>query len=70
MSKGDVIEIINYPEQKKITVNGTENGFKYLDIDSTFFNLEIGKNIIGYIAEENTINLEVIMYYTPRYLGV
>ena len=70
MSKGDVIEIINYPEQKKITVNGTENGFKYLDIDSTFFNLEIGKNIIGYIAEENTINLEVIMYYTPRYLEV
>ena len=70
MEKGDMIEVINYPELKKITVNHSVNGFKCLDIDSTFFNLDVGKNLIGYLADENTINLDVIMYYTPRYLGV
>lgn len=70
MQKGDIIEVINYPELKKITINGIENGFRYLHIDSTFFNLLVGKNLIGYIAQENTINLDVVVYYTPRFLGV
>lgn len=70
MAKGEVIEVINYPEKKKITLNQMDNGFKYLDVESAFFHLKVGKNIIGYIAEENTVNLEVILYYTPRYLGV
>ena len=70
MEKGDILEIINYPELKKVTLNGTENAFKYLDIESNFFNLKIGHNKIGYIAEENTINLDVILWYSPRYLGV
>ena len=70
MEKGDTIEVINYPELKKIIVNGIPDGFKYLDIDSTFFNLDVGKNLIGYLADLNTINLDVIVYYTPRYLGV
>lgn len=70
MAKGDILEIINYPEIKKITLNGIENAFKYLDIESNFFNLKIGQNKIGYIADENTINLDVILWYAPRYLGV
>lgn len=70
MAKGDSIEVLNYPEEKRITINSIENGFKHLDIESDFFQLLVGKNIIGYLADENTINLDVIMYYTPRYLGV
>lgn len=70
MEKGDSIEIISYPEKKKVTVNGITNGFRYLDIESNFFNLLVGKNKLSYIADENTINLDVIVYYTPRFLGV
>ncbi|MDE6182385.1 MAG: phage tail family protein [Eubacteriales bacterium] len=70
MEKGDILEVINYPEIKKITLNGAENAFKYLDVESNFFNLKIGNNKIGYIADENTINLDVILWYAPRYLGV
>lgn len=70
MKKDDMIEVINYPNQKKITINQVENGFKYLDLDSTFFELETGKNLIGYDADLNPINLDVILYYTPRFLGV
>ncbi len=69
MEKGDILEVINYPEIKKITIN-KENAFKFLDIESDFFNLKIGHNKIGYIADENTINLDVILWYAPRYLGV
>ena len=70
MAKGDSIEVVNYPELKKITVNSLTNGFKYLDINSDFFSLSVGKNIVGYLADVNTVNLDVIVYYTPRYLGV
>jgi len=70
MAKGDSIEVVNYPEKKSITINSIVNGFKYLDINSDFFTLEVGKNKIGYIADINTINLDVILYYTPRFLGV
>jgi hypothetical protein len=70
MQKDEFIEVINYPDKKQITVNGTTNGFKYLDIASTFFDLIVGKNLIGYLADLNTVNLDVIVYYTPRYLGV
>jgi len=70
MEKGDSIEVISYPEKKKVTVNSTINGFRYLDIESNFFNLLVGKNKLSYIADENTINLDVIVYYTPRFLGV
>ena len=70
MGKDDKVEIINYPNKKKVTINSNINGFKYLDLNSRFFELEVGKNLVGYDAELNPINLDVILYYTPRYLGV
>lgn len=70
MEKGDSIEVVSYPEKKMVTVNSMENGFRYLDIESTFFSLEVGRNILKYGAGENMTNLDVILYYTPRFLGV
>lgn len=70
MNKGDILEVVNYPELKKIILNGVTNAFKYLDTESEFFNLKIGQNKIGYIADENTINLDIILKYSPRYLSV
>lgn len=69
MVKGDLVEIINMPGNKMIRVNGVKS-FKSLDIDnSTFFDLQVGKNLIGYNAELNAVNLDVILYYQPLYLG-
>jgi len=69
MAKGDIIEIINTPSRKMVNINGVKS-FKNLDrLNSSFFELEVGKNLIGYNAEENAINLDVILYYSPLYLG-
>ena len=70
MEKGDSIEVICYPEQKKVTVNSILNGFRFLDIESTFFTLDVGRNILQYDADINKTNLDVVLYYTPRFLGV
>lgn len=68
MEKDDVIEVINYPGRKQVLINGVKS-FQHLDrLNSTFFNLAVGKNVMGYQAEENTINLDVIVYYSPAYL--
>lgn len=69
MQKGDVIEIINLPNKKMILINN-EKAFKHLDINnSDFFDLKVGKNLLGYNAETNAVNLDVILYYKPLYLG-
>lgn len=69
MQKDDIIEIINYPNKKMILVNN-EKAFKYLDIEnSNFFNLKVGKNLLGYNAELNAINLDVVLFYRPLYLS-
>lgn len=69
MEKGDVVEIVNTRAKKMINYNGVK-AFKHLDRhNSTFFSLDVGKNLIGYNAEVNAINLDVILYYSPLYLG-
>lgn len=68
MAKDDVIEVISQPGRKQVLINGIKS-FQYLDrMNSTFFSLTPGKNIMGYRADENTVNLDVIVYYSPAYL--
>lgn len=66
MEKGDVVEIINTPQRKMILLNG-KKAFKHLDrSNADFFNLEVGRNLIGYNADLNAVNLDVILYYSPQ----
>ena len=44
--------------------------FRYIDVDSTFMQLEIGDNVFRYNAEAGLDALEVTIYYSPKYLGV
>lgn len=44
------------------------NAFHYLDLESTFFNLDVGNTMIGFIAEGG--NPEVYVTYKNRYLSV
>lgn len=68
MAKDDVIEVISQPGRKQVLINGVKS-FQHLDrLNSSFFSLTPGKNIMGYQADENTINLDVIVYYSPAYL--
>ena len=73
MQTGDVIEITTEYGNKGATL--TRNGeksdyFRYIDVDSTFMQLEIGDNIFRYDAEGGVNSLEVSIFYNAKYLGV
>lgn len=46
------------------------NVFHYIDYKSRFFSLGQGDNTIKYDAEAGENNLDVSIYYTPKYLGI
>jgi hypothetical protein len=44
--------------------------FNYIDLQTTFLQLDIGDNLLRYDAESGLDNLEVAIYFTPKYVGV
>lgn len=69
MQKGDRLTFNTNERSKRVELNG-ENVIHLLDRHSTFFNIDVGDNLLRYDADENYINIEVRPYYTPKYLGV
>ena len=54
-----------------LTRNGVEtNIYRYMDVDSTFLQLDIGDNTFRYDADDGLSNLEVTVYFAQKYLGV
>jgi len=73
MEAGEVITVTTNYGNKKVQsyLNGvTSNAFNYIDFESTFLQLEVGDNLFRYNADTGIDNLEVSIYYTPKYLGV
>ncbi len=73
MTKDEIITVTTDFANKKITCNKNgviENAFQFLDLYSTFLQLELGDNLFRYDADEGLDNLEVSIYHTSRYLGV
>ena len=73
MVAGEVITITTGYGNKKVIkyLNGiTENIFNHLDLESTFLYLYQGDNLFRYDCESGLDNLEVTIYFTPKYLGV
>lgn len=73
LTSDDTLYITTERGNKKVEIereNGTrENAFHYIDLDSVFFSLQVGDNLIEY----NTENLEpqsVEIRYRNRYLGM
>ncbi|KNF06960.1 putative phage tail protein [Gottschalkia purinilytica] len=70
---GDLIRITTQFGNKRVELirNGvSSNIFHYLDIDSVFLQLDLGDNVFRYDADSGIDNLEVSIYYKPKYLGV
>lgn len=73
METGDVVEVTTEYGSKGaiLTRNGeTTDYFRYIDVDSTFMQLEIGDNVFRYDAESGVNSLEVSLFYSAKYLGV
>lgn len=73
LQSGEVLTVSTHYGRKRITItrDGTvTDGFKYLDYDSTYLQLETGDNLFRHDAETNADNLEVTLFHTNKYLGV
>lgn len=69
MKKDDVLLIDTNDRHQVITLNGV-NYYQHIDRQSEPFKLEVGDNYLEYDADENYTNLDVNLFYTPKYLGV
>lgn len=69
MEQGDVVEVDTNVRHQIVTLNG-QNYYQHIDRASEPFQLEVGDNYLEYAADENYTNLDVNLYYTPKYLGV
>lgn len=74
MIAGDVISINTERgnEYVHLTRNGeTTNIFNYFALESNpHLSLDVGDNLLRYDALQNVDNLEVIIYFSPQYVGV
>lgn len=69
MQQGDVLTVDTNERHQTITLNGV-NYYQHIDRGSSPFLLSVGDNSLTYGADNNYVNLDVNLYYTPKYLGV
>ena len=72
LTSEDTLYITTQYRNKKVEIerNGVRtNAFNYIDLDSTFFNLSVGDNLIEYSTQSLEPRGVSIKYYN-RYLGV
>ena len=73
MEAGEIIKVNTHFQNKRVELNKNgiiSNAFNWIDLNSTFLQLEPGDNLLRYDADEGIDNLEVSIYFTPAYLGV
>jgi hypothetical protein len=73
MIAGDVITVDTSYGNKSVTLtrNGVDsNIYRYLDTDSTFMQMDVGDNVFRYAADTGETNLEAVIFFTQKYLGV
>ena len=75
LSEGEHLRINTARGRQKsvihVDANGTEtNAFHWIDLDSTFFQLELGENTLVYSADSNIQGATVNIEYRNLYVGV
>lgn len=73
LEAGDVLTVSTFYGGKQVSLlhNGeTSDAFRYLDVDSSYLQLDVGDNLFRYDAESNVESLEVSIYHNNNYLGV
>jgi len=67
MNRDDVITIVSTLQERRVLLNGV-NAFRHLDAEvSEFFRIAVGRNVIGYFADENVSNIFMSVRYIPNY---
>ncbi len=69
LGEGDVLTVSTTFGEKYVRING-ENAFHYIDLDSTFWQLVPGENILSYASNNDSINTKVTVRWKNRYIGL
>ena len=73
MAAGEELRVYTHFAGKRVvrvTGQTESNAFSQMDTDSTFLQLDTGRNTLRYSAATNMDLLEVSIYYRPLFLGV
>ncbi|OUM85684.1 MAG: phage tail protein [Bacillus thermozeamaize] len=74
LEDGDVLHIDTAFGRKRVEIekaDGTRyNAFHFIDLSSTFFQLEPGDNVLSYSSDDDSTTARVIVKYRNRYVGV
>lgn len=65
----DILTISTSFGEKYIKING-ENAFHYIDLDSSFWQLESGDNLLSYESNNDSINTKVKVTWKNQYIGI
>ncbi len=69
LTTDDTLVITTDFGNKRVEQNGV-NVFNYIDLNSTFFSLDVGDNVIELTTDDVTDNANIKISYRNRYLGV
>lgn len=69
LAEDDVLTISTAFGQKYVKING-ENAFNYIDLASTFWQLQPGKNTLSYTSNNDSIKTKVMVKWKNRYVGL
>jgi len=65
----DILVITTEFGNKRVEING-QNVFNWIDLNSTFWQLEVGDNIIEYTSDDEVESSSVKIVYKNRFIGV
>jgi hypothetical protein len=69
LGEEDVLTVSTAFGEKYVRING-ENAFHYIDLDSTFWQLMPGENILSYASNNDSVNTRVSVKWKNRYIGL
>ena len=69
LQEDDVLTISTAFGQKYVRIN-RQNAFHYIDLDSVFWSLVPGENILSYESNNDSIKTRVIVSWKNRYIGL
>lgn len=69
LGEKDILTVSTAFGEKYVKING-ENAFHYIDLESTFWQLIPGDNILSYASNNDSINTKVTVKWKNRYVGL
>ncbi len=69
LGEDDILTVSTALGEKYVRING-ENAFHYIDLDSVFWQLDPGENILSYQSNNDSIKTRVVVKWKNRYIGL